>query len=93
MIVQVGRLCTPNGGMVCRARWDAVREGTMAWSPQLNGWVLEDAPPRTRSWKTRYFHPPEDDAHGQPYVWADCPWCGGELPDALPMGPWIKGDG
>jgi hypothetical protein len=68
------------GHGVCGERYTACRNGEMEWLEELGGWVLHTAPTREpEGWRARYYT--GWDTTGAPYLWADCPFCGGLLPD------------
>lgn len=70
----------------CAERRAAVRAGTILWDATRRGWIMTDVPLRRASARARYWalegtHPATD---GEPYTFATCPFCGGELPDLTP---------
>lgn len=70
-----GKLCSASPRHLCPEAYEAVRSHDLRWDG--NDWVLMSAPRRHTTGLAKWR---ECGADGEPYVWADCPFCGGELP-------------
>lgn len=67
--------------IMCEERWEAVRAKAFRYDHDREGWIVADAPPRRVNWTNVWrIGGAAPDSDGQPYIWLDCPWCGGELP-------------
>ena len=72
--------CHPiNPWIICPGRADARKRGAFWWDMKVGGYVSTDIPPRTLSWRARYFD--TSDAEGELYRLEICPYCGMQLPE------------
>jgi hypothetical protein len=67
----------------CEWRKGAVLDERFLPALTLGGWVWLDAPLRQMSFRARFFNENTPDCSGQPFVFRDCPACGGALPAPL----------
>lgn len=70
----------------CSRRRDAEADGAFVYLPPF-GWVFTggDAPRRRMTWRGRRAAQRGEQpfTDHEPVVWSCCPFCGGDLPDAL----------
>lgn len=72
----------------CKERQWAMQARTFVWSamPGYRGWIDRTIPWRRRRYST-FFGFMVTDEHG-PYIFTNCPFCGGELTE-----PFLSGEG
>lgn len=75
----VGRTIPP---CICMDRVNATREGQFVWMPYWDGWIFTGDPLRKWIGAAIYYAGERGVTNhtGEPVVWHDCPFCGGELP-------------
>ena len=84
---KVTRICA------CDERYIARAQGEFVFMERWRGWVFTEGNTRRvkNPWLLSYH---ETDNHdGEPFVWADCPWCGGELPPQDSHNPYLSSEG
>lgn len=66
----------------CEERKTAVRDGTMLYRPDRDGWMFTDIPIRRMSPMAAYFAGERggENNTGEPYIYIVCPWCSEDLP-------------
>jgi hypothetical protein len=65
----------------CEGRLRAVIEERFLPAKSLGGWVWLDAPLRQMNWRVKYMHEGMPDHSGEPFVFRECVFCGGTLPE------------
>ena len=58
-------------------------DGLFLPAKTLGGWVWIDAPLRHLTFLARFYNEGTPDHTGEPFVFVDCPFCGGVLPVPL----------
>lgn len=77
----------------CDERYIARAAGEFVYMEQWRGWVFPNDKPRWASngWRSSYYG--TDDHSGEPTIWLDCPFCGGELPPQDSFNPYLGTEG
>ena len=76
--------CRADNTIVCGDRYDAVKAGEFVFDHLRGAWIDPYAPLRRMKGAARflllyYDGKPMD---GEPFTFTNCPYCGGDLPDA-----------